>query len=179
MYDWVSFPNGQTKYKWHFWWNIIWLSKGKLCKNTVGLWCCAGAAGCRDATHTPCSRIQCVPGVRIISSGPLSKGTECSMLTSFSSFMWTFTLAQWWKLNKATKISANPSFVKKCSSFVSNQRELLPLPSANRRNQPARVSSLAICTTEMYLYVYEEIVVFQYIFAGAFSSAWHFSHYCT
>lgn len=35
-------------------------------------------------------------------------------------------------------------------------------------------SSLAICTTEMYLYVYGENVFFQYIFADAFPSPWTF-----
>ncbi len=30
---------------------LAYLSKGKLCKNTVGLWCHAGAAGCRDALY--------------------------------------------------------------------------------------------------------------------------------
>ncbi len=60
---------------------VGYLSKGKLCKNTVGLCCCAGAAGCRDAlyvdrhvhrtqqfgkaTHTRCSCSMCEPGVTI------------------------------------------------------------------------------------------------------------------
>lgn len=40
----------------------------------------------------------------------------------------------------------------------------------NRETSQSEASSLAVCTTEIFLYVYGENVVFQYIFADAFPS---------